>query len=79
MKRLGLGLKKVKRQNKIIILLGENMDMPEMKVFKDGDSWFFALPDFVNFQIGPASFSNDCVYSLDEVYEDLLNQKEQNK
>jgi len=50
--------------------------MEEMKVFKDGNAWCFVLPDFENLQIGPACFSNDEVYSLDGIYEDLINQKE---
>jgi len=47
----------------------------EMKVFKDEHGWIFVLPDFINLQVGPASSSDDSVYSLDEVYEDLINQK----
>jgi hypothetical protein len=50
--------------------------MNEMKVFKDNFGWVFVLPDFVDMSIGPASCTEDEIYSLEEIYEDLINQKE---
>jgi hypothetical protein len=53
--------------------------MIEMRVSKDENhgAWCFVLPDFVSFEAGsPASYSSDYVDDLDEVYEDLLEQKE---
>jgi hypothetical protein len=31
--------------------------MKEIKVFKDGDSWVFALPDFQNMQVSPCEIA----------------------
>jgi hypothetical protein len=49
----------------------------EMRVFKDRGVWCFVLPDFISFEAGsPASYSSDYVDDLDEVYENLIEQKD---
>jgi len=47
-----------------------------MLVSKDGDHWCFTLPDFQDLQNSPACFQSECVYDLDSVYQDLLDQQE---
>jgi len=32
--------------------------MKQMIVFKDGDQWIFALPDFKNLQVSPAEIAH---------------------
>jgi len=48
--------------------------MKEMKVFKDGDQWIFALPDFKNMHISPceiAQVKSQQNYQMDLSYRNL--------
>ena len=58
--------------------------MKEMKVFKDGDSWIFVLPDFQNLQVSPAEIAHkdsnqnmamDLIYRNLELDNDALEAK----
>jgi hypothetical protein len=45
--------------------------MDEMKVFKDGDSWCFVLPDFIDLQNSPSYWPENNEINLDEIYKKL--------
>lgn len=49
------------------------MEIKEMKIIKDGNSWCFVLPDFENLQVSPAFFTEgfrdmELEYELDNIY-----------
>ncbi|MFA5208272.1 MAG: hypothetical protein WC428_06545 [Candidatus Paceibacterota bacterium] len=53
--------------------------MKEIRVFKDGDSWTFVLPDFKNLQVSPAEIAHpnsEMNKRMDLIYHNLeLSQK----
>ena len=54
----------------------ENENTKTMIVKKDGNAWYFALPDFVDLQISPAYFaSDDGVKTIDKVYDQLIHRE----
>jgi hypothetical protein len=53
------------------------MKLKEMRVIKDGDSWCFVLPDFVNLQVSPSVWTDEGDTDIDAVYQQLLDQLEE--
>lgn len=49
--------------------------MEEMRVIKDGTSWVFVLPDFVNLQVSPQVWTDDGDTDIDAIYRRLINQE----
>ena len=47
-------------------------EIKEMRVMKDGDAWFFVLPDFENIQVSPSVWLNESDTHMDVVYEELV-------
>jgi hypothetical protein len=45
------------------------METKEMRVFQDGNSWCFVLPDFINLQESPAVFLDEGNISMDSIWE----------
>ncbi|MHB8962012.1 MAG: hypothetical protein ACYC5K_02545 [Saccharofermentanales bacterium] len=51
-----------------------NENTKTMIVKKDGDAWFFTLPDFENLQISPVVFVDHAAIALDAIYDKLFHQ-----
>ena len=47
--------------------------MEKMIVLRDGDTWFFVLPDFVNLQVSPAVFVDHGDTDIDAIYAQLTD------
>jgi hypothetical protein len=45
------------------------METKEMRVFQDGNSWCFVLPNFINLQESPAVFIDEGNTSMDSIWE----------
>jgi len=50
------------------------MEIKEMRVIKDGNSWCFVLPDFIDLQNSPSVWTDDGDTDIDAIYQQLLDQ-----